>query len=118
MRVEQTACSKKNQGFTLVEIMIVVAIIGLLASVAIPNYVRARSDTQRTICIANLRTIDGAKTNWALEQKRSNTDTPTDSDLFGNTLYVKEKPACPGNGSYSLNAVENKPTCTALNHTL
>ena len=51
----------KNGGFTLVEIMIVVAIIGLLAAIAIPNFVKARGSAQKNACIRNLREIDGAK---------------------------------------------------------
>ncbi len=118
MRINKLSCRLSQAGFTLVEIMIVVAIIGLLAAVAIPNFVRARSETQRTICISNLRSLEGAKMNWALEQKRSGSDVPTDGDLFGSTLYIKEKPACPGNGTYSLNAVDSKPVCSISTHTL
>jgi len=112
--------SSRKSGFTLVEIMIVVAIIGLLAAIAIPNFVKARTASQRNACIANLKQMDGAKATWALETKRSSTDTPQDTDLFGGTLYIREKPACPGNGTYSLERVDLKPTCTLApeGHTL
>ena len=103
--------------FTLVEIMIVVAIIGLLAAIAIPNFVRARENAQRTACQANLRSIAGAKLTWALEQRRGNAEVPTDTDLFGPTLYISAKPGCPANGSYTLNQVDTKPACSVVMHT-
>ena len=103
--------------FTLVEIMIVVAIIGLLAAIAIPNFVRARENAQRTACQANLRSIAGAKLTWALEQRRGNAEVPTDADLFGPTLYISAKPGCPANGSYTLNQVHTKPACSVVMHT-
>jgi prepilin-type N-terminal cleavage/methylation domain-containing protein len=68
-------------GFTLVEIMIVVAIIGLLAAIAIPNFVKARTAAQANACINNLRQIDGAKQQWALENKQAPTATPAATDI-------------------------------------
>src|SRR5437899_2115018 len=94
------------------DIMLVVAIIGLLAAIAIPNFVKARTASQKNACIANLKQIDGAKATWALEQKKVTTDTPADSDLFGATQYIRDKPSCPGGGTYALNDVGSKPTCT------
>ena len=107
----------RRTGFTLVEIMIVVAIIGLLAAIAIPNFIKARAASQRAACVANLRTMDGAKATWALEQHKTGTDVPNDNDLFGTTLYIKEKPSCPAGGTYSLNAVDQKPSCSIPDHT-
>lgn len=104
-------------GFTLVEIMIVVAIIGLLAVIAIPNFSKARSTAQRNACIANLRQIDGAKQMWATENRKRDSDVPSEQDvaayLKGNAL-----PICPGNGRYSIGAVSDSPTCDAPGHTL
>ena len=110
--------TSRRSAFTLVEIMIVVAIIGLLAAIAIPNFIKAREASQKNACIANLKQIDGAKNTWALETKQISTAVPTDADLFGATLYIREKPGCPANGTYALLAVSAKPTCTITDHTL
>ena len=98
--------------------MIVVAIIGLLAAIAIPNLVTARKKAARQACISTLKAIEGAKANWALEMKKSDNDVPTDADLFGPDKYIEKVPLCPGGGTYSLNAVRDKPTCSIPDHAL
>ena len=111
----------RKSGFTLVEMLIVVAIIALLAAIAIPNFVHARTSSQRAACIENLKQLEGAKANWAIERKKSNTDSPTDNQLFGATRYIRRKPACPARGIYTIDIVANQPSCdlgAAEGHTL
>src|SRR5690348_8293703 len=105
--------ASRKAGFTLVEIMIVVAIIGLLAAIAIPNFVKARTLSQKNACIENLRQIFYAKATWALENKKNAADEPTDADLFGPQLYIRQKPECPSSGDYQLLQMSEKPRCTS-----
>ena len=112
--------STRRSGFTLVEIMIVVAIIGLLAAIAIPNFVKARTTAQKNACIANLKQIDGAKEQWAMEFKKTSGDI-IDSVAVNSYLKNSAQPACPANGTYIYNVVGVNPSCSigaTLGHTL
>jgi prepilin-type N-terminal cleavage/methylation domain-containing protein len=109
MRIRTT----RRGGFTLVEIMIVVAIIGLLASIAIPNFVKARTTAQMNACISNLRQIDGAVQQWALDTKQGDTASVSAADILP---YLKNAVVCPSGGksfadSYSVTTVQSRPTC-------
>jgi prepilin-type N-terminal cleavage/methylation domain-containing protein len=108
-----------RRGFTLVEIMIVVSLIGLLATLAIPAFLKARATSQRTVCINNLRQISSAVQQWALELKKDANSPVTASDVLP---YMKEQVVCPSGGttfgdSYELTIVGAEPVCEQLPQT-
>ena len=103
----------RKGGFTLVEIMIVVAIIGMLASIAIPNYVQSRGKAQGTVCINNLQQIEGAIQRWSLEMKKDEGQPVTYSDIRS---YLQRSVVCPSGGtsfedSYTITTVDAAPKC-------
>ena len=105
--------ASKKTGFTLLELMLVVATIGMLASIAIPSSVRARATSSRNFCLNGLRQIDCAIQDFALENKKSPSDPVTQSDV---TPYLRNSLFCPAGGttfsdSYQVTDVATPPVC-------
>jgi prepilin-type N-terminal cleavage/methylation domain-containing protein len=103
---------RKRRGFTLVEIMIVIAIIGLLLAIAIPNFIRAREVSQATACQSNLKNLIGAKERWAMDNHRGATDTPSMDDVAVPGVYIRSVPQCPASGTYTVARLDEMPTCS------
>ena len=111
--------TSRQAGFTLVEIMIVVAIIGLLAAIAIPNFVKARATAQKNGCINNLRQIDAAKQQYCLENNVGAAVAVTEAqiakymgrDVTAVTL-AGAKVVCPAVGTYTINDSSTAPVCS------
>ena len=109
--------SRKNgsrrSAFTLIEIMIVVLIIGILLAIAVPNFVRARESSRAKACVANLKQIDSAKEQYAMDNKlAAGAGAPNMTDLVGSSNYIKSTPSCPSSGTYTIAAIGTSPSCS------
>jgi prepilin-type N-terminal cleavage/methylation domain-containing protein len=117
----KTNKTSRKAGFTLVEIMIVVAIIGLLAAIAIPNFIKARATSQQNACINNLKQISGAIDEWALETGQNSGATV--ASVATVSAYIKLNqassiPTCPANGTYTTTTVGGVPEVSCSLSTL
>ncbi|MCK4851659.1 MAG: prepilin-type N-terminal cleavage/methylation domain-containing protein [Candidatus Omnitrophica bacterium] len=105
---------KADKGFTLIEIMIVIAVLGVIMSIAIPGFIRTNEKAKRNSCVTNLKRIDEAKSLWAMDSS-TDLETPvTMADLA--PVYLKNTPACPSGGVYTVGDMRTLPTCTISGH--
>ena len=123
-RIKRSAGALTGQGLAVaglvtgyIGIACALVIIPMMLSIAIPNFVKARNTSMMNACLNNLRQIDAAKTQWALEKGKKTGDIPTAQDL---TPYFKNGvfPICPAGGAYTIGAVGNDPACSITGHTL
>jgi len=99
-----------RKGYTLVEIMIVVAVLAILMSVAVPNYFKSGKASYKSVCISNLRQIDAAMEQWAMDNNipagtvlKSLQEESVYNYIDGGRID------CPANGEYSMHAISSKP---------
>ena len=92
----------KKNSFTLVEILIVIAILGLLTGIAIPNLIKAREGAEENACKGNMAMIEAAIEQWALDNNiASGTDVEANEGSWDDYLRDNTLPSCPGDGTYS-----------------
>lgn len=114
---------KIKDGFTIIELLIVLAVIAIILSIAIPNYAKSRLESQKNACIANLRQINSAVDEWVIENKIGTGTVPAESDDEAIYAYLKgSRPRCPAAGVYTIHAVGSteQVTCSLSDkgHTL
>jgi prepilin-type N-terminal cleavage/methylation domain-containing protein len=93
-------------GFTLVEMLIVVGIIGIVAQIVVISTAKARTASQSKGCVANLKQIEGAIALWAIENKVANGDPINDKQV---RKYLRNKAQCPADGKYVYGNVGESP---------
>lgn len=99
---------RKEEGFTLVELMVVVLIIGILVAIAIPVFNAAKSNAQRKTCFANERTVDGAARSYEAEEGA----LPANVAALVTGDYLKAEPTCPAGGTYTWDATAGELDCS------
>jgi hypothetical protein len=109
-----------TQSFSKLALIPVVAVPAMLSAIAIPNFVKARSTSQQNACINNLRQIDAAKNEWALEKAKKEGDVPTEDDLkpYIRLPHGQSFLTCPAGGTYTINPLGTAPACSLPNHVL
>ncbi len=106
--------SKSSRGFTIVELMVVVTILGVMLAIAIPAYSSARKRSSETSCARNRSILDQAKLLWMVDNGKVYSDEVLFKDLLPE--YIAEPPYCEAKGQYVLNGLQGETTCTAHSH--
>jgi prepilin-type N-terminal cleavage/methylation domain-containing protein len=102
-----------HRAFTLIEILVVISILAIVLAIAMPNFIKARETAETKHCLDNLRMIDSAKEQWAIENNASpSSPSPALSVLVGSTSYIKSMPLCPMGGTYEVGMITGSPTCS------
>jgi len=122
-RVKKSGGAEKGHGLALTGTILsgvsiaMIPVVGLLAAIAIPNFVKARETAQRNVCISNLRQIEMAKEMWATEHKSADGDvSANEANLTAGGKYLPKRPVCPAGGTYSYNPIGTRPTCSVPRH--
>jgi len=108
--------TRKEGGFTLVEIMIVIMVISILLMIAMPNFINARANGRLKACVSNLKQLESAKEQYALENGVNNGEAVGWNNIV--PTYVKEQPVCPAGGEYNLQVIGQEVTCSYPGHEL
>ena len=103
---------RRRRGFTLIEVMVVVLILGVLVGISVPNFLQARATAHTKTCVQALYEIQAAKEQWAMDKNEPATATPPATDLYGPGKYLKTQPKCPSDGAYIIGGVNTPPTCS------
>jgi prepilin-type N-terminal cleavage/methylation domain-containing protein len=108
--------SRLRGGFTLIEMMIVVLVISILLTIAVPNWMRARESARTRSCVSNMTKIANAKEQLAMEYRMSTGDAVDWADIV--PAYIKDEPQCPTGGVYSIEPIGTNPDCPIDGHDL
>lgn len=103
---------------TIFELLVMIALLGSLLGAAVPNYPKKSYDRTHSTCIANLKQIDSAKEQWAIDNKKAPGAAVRFKDLVGLDLYIKSEPVCPKGGYYVVGSIGTNPTCSHSKHCL